>query len=170
MKDEESCGGSCGAIAVRHQWKAMNLDEQLRCERDCARLCLDFAATVDAGDYDAFIALFERAGQLTRGAEAIRGFLDARPADRVTRHLCTNVRIDMTGPTSASGTCCTLMYQAQATKDTPLPLQASAALVVDYADDYMLSADGWKFKHRRTSVIFRPRTRHREHRNLQTGA
>ena len=140
----------------------MNPDEQVRCERDCARLCLDFARTVDSGDYDVFVALFaadgvfERAGHRDRGAEAIRRFLDARPADRVTRHLCTNVRINMTGPASASGTCCALMYQAHATKDVALPLQASGALVVDYHDDYVLTAHGWKFKHRRTSVIFQP--------------
>lgn len=138
----------------------MNTEDQLRCEHDCTRLCHDFAWSVDTLDYDGFVALFaddgvfERAGLQSRGHEAIRKFLDARPADRVTRHFCTNVRIDMTGPGTATGTCLALMYQATAAKNTPLPV--SSPLVAEYADDYVLTASGWKFKHRRTTVVFQP--------------
>ena len=140
----------------------MNLEDRLRCERECTRLCLDFAWTVDHFDYDGFVALFaadgvfERAGQLNRGPEAIRAFLDARPVDRVTRHLCTNLRIDMTGPATATGSCSALMYQAPAAKDAQLPLPVSAPVVAEYVDDYVLTAAGWKFRHRKTSIVFAP--------------
>ena len=140
----------------------MNTEDQLRCERECTRLCHDFAWTVDTLDYDGFVALFaaggvfERAGQQSRGPEAIRQFLDARPANRLTRHLCTNVRIDMTGPETATGTCLALMYHAPAANAAPLPMPASTPLVAEYVDDYVLTAAGWKFGHRRTTVVFQP--------------
>lgn len=137
----------------------MHQEDQLRCERECTRLCQDFAFAVDHMDYDAFVALFaaggvfERAGQRSAGHEAIRAFLDARPTGRVTRHLISNVRIKMTGPNTATGTCSALMYAA-AGRDMPLPV--SPPLVVDYADDYVLTVGGWRFQHRRTHVVFQP--------------
>ena len=137
-----------------------------RCERECTRLSTDFAWTVDAYAYDAFVALFapdgvfERAGQPSRGHEAIRQFLNSRPAGRVTRHLCSNIRVDMTGPDSATGGCSALMYHAavetavSAATDAQLPLPVTAPVVVDYTDDYVLTSGGWKFKYRRTTVVF----------------
>ena len=138
----------------------MATEDQLRCERECTRLCNDFVWSVDMGHYDAFVALFaddgvfDRAGQLSRGHAAIRAFLDARPAGRVTRHTCSNVRVDMTGPTTATGTCSALMFQAPTAKDAALPLPVSAPAVVDYVDDYVLTDAGWKIKYRKTVIVF----------------
>ena len=140
----------------------MTADERLRCEQECTRLCHDFVWSVDRGDYDAFVALFaadgvfDRAGTPSRGHAAIRAFLDARPTDRVTRHTCSNVRIDMTGPGAARGSCMALMYQATAQQPAQLPLPVSQPIVVDYDDEYVLTPAGWKFKHRRTTVVFQP--------------
>lgn len=128
------------------------------------RLCHDFAWTVDHGHYDAFVQLFdqdgvfERAGQASAGHQAIRSFLNARPEGRVTRHICTNIRIDQTGADTATGTCSALMYQALSTSAPvpPQPLPVSAPVVVDYVDDYVLTAGGWKFKRRKTTLIFQP--------------
>ena len=36
----------------------MNPEDRLRCERECTRLCNDFAWAVDMRDYEAFVALF----------------------------------------------------------------------------------------------------------------
>ena len=92
----------------------------------------------------------------------IRQFLDARPAGRVTRHLCSNIRVDMTGPDTATGGCSALMYHAavetavSAASVAQLPLPVSPPVVVDYIDDYVLTSGGWKFKYRRTTVVFQP--------------
>ena len=142
----------------------MNIENQLRCERECTRLCHDFAWTVDERNYSAFVALFaddgvfERMGQKSEGHAAIRQFLDARPVDKVTRHLCSNIRIDLTGPTSARGTCSALMFQAKAIANAApsQPLPVSAPVVVDYVDDYVLTEGGWKFHYRRTTLVFQP--------------
>lgn len=138
---------------------AMLQDEQLRCERECARLCHDFAWSVDHLHYDAFVDLFapdgifERAGQRSAGHEAIRAFLNARPTGRVTRHLCSNIRIDMAGPDAATGTCVALMVAGAA---DDMGKAVSAPLVVDYTDDYVRTHGGWKFSHRRARIVFQP--------------
>ena len=140
----------------------MNVLEQARCERECTRLCHHFAWFVDRCEYDAFVALFVpdgvfvRTGQESRGHAAIRSFLDARPRERVTRHVCANIRIDMTGPTTATGSCSALMFQAAAPNQATLPLPVSPPIVVDYVDDYVLTAAGWKFRQRKTEIVFQP--------------
>ena len=142
--------------------QSLTLEEQLRCERECARLCNDFIWTVDTGDYGGCVALFadhgaiERAGQVHRGHAGVRAFLDARPEGRVTRHTCSNIRIDMTSATAASGTSCATMFQAQAMRDAPLPLKGSTPLFAEYFDDYVLTPQGWKISHRRIVVVFQP--------------
>ena len=140
----------------------MHPQDQIRCERECARLCNDFMWTVDTGDYDGCVALFapdgalERAGQVSRGHAGVRQFLNARPANRVTRHTCSNIRIDMTGPETATGTSCATMFHAQAERDAPLPLTASTPLFAEYVDAYVLTEAGWKIKHRKIVIVFRP--------------
>lgn len=140
----------------------MTFEDQLRCERECTRLCNDFVWTVDSWDYGGCVALFatdgaiERAGQMSRGHAGVRAFLDARPANRVTRHACSNVRITLTGASTASGTSCVTMFHAQATRDAPLPLPCPAPLFAEYFDDYVLTAGGWKFSHRKIVVVFQP--------------
>lgn len=138
--------------------------DRWQAERACTRLSMDFAWHVDQRDHTAFVDLFaedgvfERAAQRSVGHAAIRQFLDARPADRVTRHVCSNIRIDMTGPATATGTCAALMFQATppigAAATQPLPV--TSPVIVDYVDDYVLTASGWKFKHRRTTLVFQP--------------
>ena len=140
----------------------MTLDDQLRCERECTRLCNDFVWTVDHWDYDGCVALFapdgaiERAGQVSRGHAGVRTFLDARPSNRITRHTCSNVRIDLTGTSTATGTSCATMFHAQATRDALLPLQCSIPLLAEYFDDYVLTASGWKISYRKIVVVFQP--------------
>ncbi len=125
-------------------------------------MCNDFAFTVDSGDYERFVSLFvptgvfERAGQRSVGHEAIRSFLNARPVGRATRHICTNISIAMTGPETATGRSSAMMFQAASETPVKLPLQVSAPVVVDYADNYLLTPDGWKFQHRRTTIVFQP--------------
>lgn len=141
---------------------AMTEDERLRSEQACARLCHDFAAAVDARQYDAFVALFaadgvfDRAGQASHGHAEIRRFLDARPADRVTRHVCTNIRIDLTGLDSGTGSCYALVFQAQSPDAAVQPLPTPVPMVVEYHDDYQCGPQGWRFRHRRVKIIFQP--------------
>ena len=135
----------------------MTLEEQLRCEREYARLCNDFVWTVDTWDYDGCVVLFavdgaiERAGQVSRGHTGVRLFRDARPGNRVTLNTSCNIRINMQGPAKATGASCATMFHAQAERDAPLPLQGSTPFFAEYFDDYVLTAGGWKIDHRNIS-------------------
>jgi hypothetical protein len=137
-------------------------EETLHCERACTRLCHDFAAFVDSLQYDAFTSLFaidgtfDRAGQRYEGRQAIREFLDMRSANRLTRHLCMNIRIDKTASGQASGTSVALMFQGTAGSETARSLATSTPVVVDYIDAYTLTPDGWKFKSRKAVIVFEP--------------
>lgn len=120
----------------------MTTEEQLRCERECTRLCKDFIYTIDRRQYDAFPTLFasdpvlDRAGQVFSGMDALRAFCAGRDANRYVRHTCSNIGIDMTGPTSAKGTSCATVFQATAEPDAKLPLPTSMLVFAEYEDEY----------------------------------
>ncbi len=141
---------------------SMHAEDVLCCERECTRLCHDFAAAVDSRRYGQFAALFapegvfDRAGQASHGQAEILQFLNARPVDKVTRHACTNIRIDMTGLQTATGHSYALVFQGQAQGDAQQPLPTIAPMVVEYQDDYVLLPEGWKFKHRVVKIVFQP--------------
>ena len=133
-----------------------------QCEKACIRLCNEFAWAVDGRHYDQFVALFaldgvfDRAGQISRGRAEILQFLNARPADKLTRHVCTNICITMIGPAAASGRSYASVFQTQTTPGAALPVPTPTAMVVEYHDDYALTNEGWKFKNREVKIIFQP--------------
>jgi hypothetical protein len=138
----------------------MTSDSHVECERQCLRLCQDFAWLIDGNQYEAFIELFtndgtfEREGSVCTGHVAIRQFLVARLTHRVTRHLCSNVRITMTTAITAVGSCTAMMFHATAEAGAQSPFPASAPMIVDYQDAFELTATGWKFKHRKVQMVF----------------
>ena len=140
----------------------MTTAEQLRCERECARLCKDFIYTIDRRQYDAFLGLFapdpvlDRAGQVFSGMDGLRAFCAGRASNRYVRHTCSNIRIDMTGPTTATGTSCATMFQATAEPDAALPLPTSMLIFAEYEDTYALTDAGWKIKSRKIVIVFQP--------------
>ncbi|WP_221796175.1 nuclear transport factor 2 family protein [Oceanobacter mangrovi] len=79
----------------------MNTENQLQIERDCQRLILDAVHYVDNREFEAFADCFSREGKLFRpgqpqplqGREAILAAYLSRPATRMTRHICTNMRV-----------------------------------------------------------------------------
>jgi hypothetical protein len=138
----------------------MTTDPHLECERQCLRLCHDFVWLIDGNQYEAFLELFtsdgtfERAGAVCTGHAAIQQFLVSRPIHRVTRHLCSNVRITMTTAITAVGSCTAMMFHATTEAGTQSPLPVSAPMVVDYQDAFELTESGWKIKHRKVQVVF----------------
>ena len=138
-------------------------EEQSRCERECARLCNDFIYHIDRRQYKQFINLFATDGLLDRfgvffeGHGGLQKFCNARAKDAYVRHTCNNIRVDMTGSNSATGTSCATMYQALAEPGAVLPLVPTALpLFAEYTDGYVLTADGWKFSSRKICLVFLP--------------
>ena len=139
------------------------MDELLRCERECTRLCQDFIYTIDRRQYEPFMALFapeptlDRAGQVFRGMDGLKQFCEGRAHDRYVRHATGNIRIDMTGAATARGTSSVTMFGATAEPDAALPLPSSLLIFAEYDDDYVLTGAGWKIKNRRITIVFAPR-------------
>lgn len=129
------------------------------CEESCTRLCFDFANGVDARDNDrvagvfAPTAVFDHLAGRFEGREGVMRMLASRPADLVTRHMCTNIEIKSTGPAMARGRCYTAVFRA--TSDGgKLPLSPVTPLFVEYHDEYGLIDGRWYITYRKTVPVF----------------
>lgn len=130
----------------------MNADERRAIEWDCAQLVARYANLNDAANWAAVASLFTEDGRLARpttpdqfleGRDAILEAFLARPP-RVTRHVCSNVVIDVDGPTSAHGESAMVLWTAA---DKP-------PIVGSFHDRFTLTDDGWRFAERRGSLTF----------------
>lgn len=130
----------------------MTPDQRRAIEADCARLVALYANRNDAADWDGVAALYAEDGVMTRptapgapvvGRAAILAAFKARPA-RTTRHLCSNVVIEVEGETAALGESAMLLFTAA---DAP-------PLVGSFHDRFVLTAEGWRFAERRGSLTF----------------
>lgn len=121
-------------------------------EHDCARLIALYANLNDEARWDEVAALYAEDGVMVRptapdspvvGHQAILDAFKARPP-RVTRHVCSNVVIDVEGPATARGTSATLLFTGE-----------GAPLVGSFHDRFCLTAQGWRFAERRGSLLFK---------------
>lgn len=126
--------------------------ERRAIEHECARLVALYANLNDEARWDEVAALYAEDGVMYRptapdqgvvGREAILAAFKARPP-RTTRHVCSNVVIDVEGPATARGTSAMLLFTAA----------DAAPLVGSFHDRFCLTAEGWRFAERRGSLIF----------------
>lgn len=126
---------------------------RLQIVADCERLCLDYCFFADAGRMDEWAELFAEDaelhlfGQVHAGRPAIRTSVGAGGGGTMTTvHSISNVRIDVTGEATASGTAYVTVYTAD--KSQPAPDLVTPMLVGIYRDDYRLTAAGWRIARR----------------------
>ena len=126
----------------------MDAIEALLIERACERLVIDSARFNDERQWAALAALYTQAGVVVRpngqrleGREAIEAAYAAGPPDRVTRHLCTNLRVDVDGPADAHGTT-TVMIVAD-----------GSYRIGEFADRFERTEEGWKIAERRAALF-----------------
>ncbi len=132
-----------------------------RIEQACTRLSIAYARAIDFRDYDAFLELFTEdavldVGRPLHGREAIRESLQRRPDELRSRHVVSNVFVDVLGPDDARGISYLTLYRhhgAASLRREPAPLTGPAA-VGHYQDRFVRSADGWLFKSRRLHLAF----------------
>ncbi len=120
-------------------------------EADCARLIALYANLNDEARWDEVAELYANDGIMVRptapnapvaGREAILEAFKARPP-RTTRHICSNVVIDVESDSTARGTSAMLLFTGE-----------GAPLVGSFHDRFILTDDGWRFAERRGSLIF----------------
>jgi hypothetical protein len=109
-------------------------------ERACERLVVDFAYFSDRREYESLGALFVENGTMTRpsgsvlaGREAIVKSYKATPVERVTRHICTNIRIVVESADRARGVTYSIVYSTNANPR-----------VGEFEDEFLRTADGWR--------------------------
>lgn len=140
----------------------MNDVDALLIERVCERLILDSARFNDEREWAALAGLYTPGGvvmrpngQLLEGRGAIEAAYMAGTPDRVTRHLCTNLRVDVDDHDHAHATTTVLIVAGtQSDEDVafgviPNPHHA----VGEFADRFERTADGWRIAERRASLF-----------------
>ena len=137
--------------------------EIIAIERACERLVLDAVDFVDRQDYAAFAALFVADGAMVRpsgdqlvGPAAILKAYTSRPGGRITRHICTNIRITVESQDLARGLTYAVVYGANACdqEDGAFGVQAEARhLVGEFEDEFVRTNDGWRLQLRRARFV-----------------
>jgi len=126
-------------------------EARLAIEHDCATLIARYANLNDAARWDEVAALYAPAGRMSRptapdawieGREAILAAFLARPP-RTTRHVCSNVVIDVLDADHALGESAMLLFTGEA-----------APKVGSFHDRFVRGPDGWQFAERRGTLTF----------------
>ena len=132
-------------------------------ERACEQLSLAYARSVDFRDYDAFVELFDDdalldLGMRLEGKGAIRESMQKRSNEIRTRHVLTNIFIEVQDSKHARGVSYLTLYRHVGTEsirtDVPVPTILPTA-VGHYDDVFVLTPKGWRFKSRKLQVAFR---------------
>ncbi len=118
----------------------------------------------DEQDWRAYASLFTDDGVFIRanqpdeplaGREAIRAALAARPAARLTRHLCTNIEIDVLDSEHARGFCYLLLYAGDALQRESAAGRPADAIqrVGEYRDTLVRTNEGWRIARREGRLV-----------------
>lgn len=134
-------------------------------ERECTRLVLRSLRAFDERDWEAYASLFTEDGVFIRanapreplvGQSAIRTALAARPASRLTRHLCTNIEIDVIGAEQARGFCYLLLYAGDASQPEDAGGRPADGVqrIGEYRDTFARTPEGWRIGRREGRLVF----------------
>ncbi|MDR2214553.1 MAG: nuclear transport factor 2 family protein [Nevskiaceae bacterium] len=136
--------------------------ERLEIERACERVIHGYSRALDVGDLSAAADFFAENGsfarpmtpdQVTTGREAIRAALLTRPKGLLTKHLSTNVVIDVESADSARGFSYLTMISCTPGQDAKPPHVSNGPLWFGEMQDRFVRENGqWKFLERRGSI------------------
>ena len=132
---------------------------RLAAEQACAALITRYTHLVDEGHASAVADLFTADGVWSSpessfdGQAAIRAaFLRREQSGRRSRHVCTNVAIDVHDESHAAGLCYLTLFR---TDEEGTPARGTRPdLVGVYRDRFVRTDDGWRFASRLTEVMF----------------
>jgi SnoaL-like domain len=134
-------------------------------EHACQRLVIEFAEAVDTQDYERLRDVFAPDASFARptdpdtviqGIDRIIAAYAARPRNRLTQHLCTNIRVTADSNDAAHGTCRVLLFLADASEpETPGKGRKAAPgqLLGEFADHFRRTEIGWRIVERRGRLL-----------------
>lgn len=136
--------------------------QRMEIERACERLVHAYSRALDLGDMHAAADCFAlegsfarpmNPGQLIVGREAIRASLLGRPKTLLTRHLSTNVRIDVESADAARGLSYLTMVSTTPGDGAAPPFSSQGPVWFGEMQDRFVLEDGeWRFLERRGSI------------------
>ena len=140
----------------------MSAIELLLVREECRSLSVAYARALDFRDYDALANLFTDDGILdtvrqAEGREAIRASLGERSDEIRTRHVITNMVVEVMDDDVARGLSYLCLYRHQGSESL-LPEAvgfAAPAAVGHYEDGFRRTDAGWRFTLRKLHLAFR---------------
>ncbi|MEU6058122.1 nuclear transport factor 2 family protein [Streptomyces sp. NPDC047097] len=134
--------------------------DRLLAERSCERLVLDFVRRLDLGEPGTVAELFTRdgvwewprGGRLVEGREALRRYFGARPADRLSRRICTNVLVTVESADEATATTYFATYRVDGHTEGTLVPPRPPVNIGHYEDVFRRTGGDWLLA-RRTLVL-----------------
>jgi SnoaL-like domain len=141
--------------------ESLSAAERTEIERACERLVYAYSRALDLGDLSGAADFFAENGsmsrpmapdQVIRGREVIRASLLTRPKTLLTKHLATNVMIDVESRDAAGGISYLTMIattpgDAKPPFDSPGPIYFG-----EFQDRFVRERGVWKFLERRGSI------------------
>ncbi|MSP42721.1 MAG: nuclear transport factor 2 family protein [Alphaproteobacteria bacterium] len=128
-------------------------------ERACEKISISYARHIDFFEYDAFVNLFTEDGELQvlgatlKGRNAMMGFLTARPANRKSLHIFTNIWTNVIDENHAEGVTYLSLFRAdqdgEKAAKVPGPMMAGY-----YRDKFVRTPKGWRFARRDATMLF----------------
>jgi len=147
-----------------------NLDRMV-VERSCERLIMEYSRLVDFGEAASVADLFTEDARwqgtdlLLDGREEIRAWFVKREgvARRVSRHVFTNVMIDVVSPTEATALSYMINFRHDREEgDDSLPVvMEEPKWLADVRDSFRLTEAGWRFSSRTVEPAFMRRRKKR---------
>jgi hypothetical protein len=139
-----------------------NAAERAEIERACEQLVYAYARALDLGDMSAAADCFAENGSMARpmapdqviqGRETIRESLLTRPKTLLTKHLVTNVMIEVASRDAARGLSYLTMISTTPSPDSRPPFISKGPLYFGEFEDRFVREHGvWKFLERRGSI------------------
>jgi hypothetical protein len=139
--------------------------ERRAIEQDCGTLALRSMLLNDDQAWDRLCDLFTETASFARptdpdnplvGREAIRAAFKARPANRLTCHLCTSVVVDVIDADHATGRATLTLFTADAANTAANPVMGVMAdhkkFIGFIEDDYLRTTDGWRIDRRQGRI------------------
>jgi reactive intermediate/imine deaminase len=124
--------------------------DHLLAERACERLILDFVHRLDLGEPASVAELFTEDGvwewpppgdgRRSRGRDALRAYFGARPSDKLSRRIMSNIRVTVTSADTAEATSYFTTYRIEGWDGGMVP--AGAPVQVGHYEDTFRCVDG----------------------------
>jgi len=136
--------------------------ERIEIERACERIVYEYSRALDLGDLSGAADFFAENGSMARpmapdqvieGREVIRASLLTRPKTLLTKHLATNVMIDVESRDAASGlSYLTMIATTPPAEARPPYLSQGPIYFGEFKDRFIRENGVWKFLERRGSI------------------